>query len=148
MEKLTKKRQQELQAIEKRVSEVCDTKKTTEVTPNDDGVLFYKETGKPYFEELLEHINQSVEDEIEICLSYGYGAPSIESQLIEQGFKFKNELIVESELIRSQILSLNAIGILNKKGTFKAFAKLNDHIGQTIADSMCKKNETAIKVKK
>jgi hypothetical protein len=145
--KTTKKQLKEIQAIEKKVSEVCDTKKTTEVTRNDDDVIINKETGNAHFEELLKNITESVEDEIEICLSYGYDAPPIKIQLIEQGFKFKNKLIVESELIRNQILSLNAIGILNTKETYKAFKRLNDHIGQTIADNMCKKNQTAIKVK-
>jgi hypothetical protein len=145
--KTTKKQLKEIQAIEKKVSEVCDTKKTTEVTRNDDGVIIDKETGKPHFEELLKHIAESVEDEIEICLSYGYDAPPIKIQLIEQGFKFKHKLIVESELIRNQILTLNGIGILNKKETYKAFKRLNEQIGKTIADSMWKKNKTAIKVK-
>lgn len=145
--KITKKQLKEIQAIEKKVSDVCDTKKTTEVTRNDDGVIIDKETGKAHFEELIKLIDQSVEDEIEISLSYGYDAPPIKIQLIEQGFKFKNKLIIESELIRNQILSLNAIGILNSKETYKAFKRLNDHIGQTIVDSMCKKNQTAIKVK-
>jgi hypothetical protein len=145
--KTTKKQLKEIQTIEEKVSEVCDTKKTTEVTRNDDGVIINKETGNAHFEELLKHIAESVEDEIEICLSYGYDAPPIKIQLIEQGFKFKHKLIVESELIRNQILTLNGIGILNKKETFKAFKRLNDQIGETIADNMCKKNQTAIKVK-
>ena len=145
--KTTKKQLKEIQAIEEKVSEVCDTKKTTEVTRNDDGVIINKETGNAHFEELLKHIAESVEDEIEICLSYGYDAPPIKIQLIEQGFKFKHKLIVETELIRNQILTLNGIGILNKKETFKAFKRLNDQIGETIADNMCKKNQTAIKVK-
>ena len=145
--KTTKKQLKEIQAIDKKVSEVCDAKQKVEVTLNDDGVIVNAGTGEPHFEELLKHIAESVEDEIEICLSYGYDAPPIKIQLIEQGFKFKNKLIIESELIRNQILSLNGIGILNTKETYKAFKRLNDHIGQTIADSMCKKNQTAIKVK-
>jgi hypothetical protein len=124
------------------------TKKTIEVTRNDEGVIINKETGKPHFEELLKNLKEHIEDdEIEVCLSYGYDAPPIIIQLTEQDFKFNKKLIIESELIRNQILSLNAIGILNKKSTFKAFRKLNDHIGQSIADSMCNENQTAIKVK-
>lgn len=147
--KPTKKQLKEIQEIEKKVAEVCDTKKTTEVTRNDDGVIINKETGKPYFEELLKLIDQEVvADDIEICLSYGYDAPPIKIQLIEQGFKFDKRLIIQSELIRNQILSLNGIGILKKKETFKAFNRLNDYIGQTIANSMCNENQTAIKVKK
>lgn len=54
--KTTKKQLKEIQAIEKKVSEVCDTKKTTEVTRNDEGVILNKKTGKPHFPELLKSI--------------------------------------------------------------------------------------------
>lgn len=50
--KLTKKQLKEIQEIEKKVAEVCDTKKTIEVTRNDAGMIINKETGKPHFEEL------------------------------------------------------------------------------------------------
>jgi len=146
--KTTKKQLKEIQEIEKKVAEVCDNKQTVEVTLNEDGKIINAGTGKPHFEELLKLIDQAVEDEIEICLSFGYNAPSIKSQLIEQGFKFDKKLIIESELIRNQILSLNGIGILKKKETFKAFSRLNNYIGQTIVDGMCKENQTAILVKK
>jgi hypothetical protein len=36
--KPTKKQLKEIQEIEKKVAEVCDTKKTTEVTSNDDSI--------------------------------------------------------------------------------------------------------------
>ena len=56
--KTTKKQLKEIQEIEKKVAKVCDVKKTTEVTRNDDGVIINKETGKPLFEELYEIIKE------------------------------------------------------------------------------------------
>jgi len=144
--KTTKKQLKEIQEIEKKVSEVCDNKKKIEVTRNDDGIIINKETGKPLFPELLEKISEK-EREIEIVLNYGYDAPSLKTQIKEQGFKVDMKLIVESELVKNQILSLEAIGILTKKQSEKAFEKLNDHIGDTIVNSLCKENKLAIKVK-
>jgi hypothetical protein len=140
--KTTKKQLKEIQEIEKKVAKVCDTKKTTEVTRNDDGVIINKKTGKPHFEELYE-----IEREIEVSLSYGYDAPSLKTQIKEQGFEVDMKLIVESELVKNQILSLEAIGILTKKQTYILFGKLNDHIGETIVKSLCNENQTATKVK-
>jgi hypothetical protein len=54
MKKLTKKQLKEIADIEKKVAKVCDVKKTTQVTRNDDGVIINKETGKPHFEELYK----------------------------------------------------------------------------------------------
>ena len=56
--KTTKKQLNEIKEIEKKVAKVCDTKKTVEVTRNDDGVIINKETGKPHFEELY-NINKN-----------------------------------------------------------------------------------------
>lgn len=52
--KPTKKQLEAIKEIEKKVSEVCDTKKTVEVTRNDNGVIINKQTGKPHFEELYK----------------------------------------------------------------------------------------------
>jgi hypothetical protein len=38
-----KKQLKEIKKIEKKVSKVCDTKKTVEVTRNDDGIIINKE---------------------------------------------------------------------------------------------------------
>jgi hypothetical protein len=143
--KPTKRQLEAIQEIEKKVSEVCDAKKTIEVTRNDDGVIINKETGKPHFQELYEKLSDNVR-EVEIVLHYGYDAPSLKTQINKQGYKVDMKLIVESELVKNQILSLEAIGILTKKQSEKAFQKLNDHIGDTITNSLSKK--TAIKVKK
>ena len=94
------------------------------------------------YEELSEK-----ERQIEVSLSYGYDAPSLKTQIKEQGFKVDMKLIVESELVKNQILSLQAIGILTKKQSNIAFKKLNDHIGDIIINSLCNENQTAIKVK-
>jgi len=120
------------------------TKKTVEVTRNDDGVIINKETGKPHFPELLEKLSENVK-EVEMLLHYGYDAPSLKTQIKEQGFKVDMKLIVESELVKNQILTLEAIGILTKKQSNIAFKKLNDHIGDIITNSLSKK--TAIKIK-
>ena len=135
--KTTKKQLKETQPIEK---------KTTEVTRNDDGVIINKETGKPHFDQLYEELSEK-ERQIEVSLSYGYDAPSLKTQIKEQGFKVDMKLIVESELVKNQILSLQAIGILTKKQSNIAFKKLNDHIGDIIINSLCNENQTAIKVK-
>ena len=144
--KTTKKQLKEIQEIEKKVAKVCDVKKTTEVTRNDDGVIINKETGKPHFDQLYEELSEK-ERQIEVSLSYGYDAPSLKTQIKEQGFKVDMKLIVESELVKNQILSLQAIGILTKKQSNIAFKKLNDHIGDIIINSLCNENQTAIKVK-
>ena len=144
--KTTTKQLKEIQEIEKKVAKVCDVKKTTEVTRNDDGVIINKETGKPHFDQLYEELSEK-ERQIEVSLSYGYDAPSLKTQIKEQGFKVDMKLIVESELVKNQILSLQAIGILTKKQSNIAFKKLNDHIGDIIINSLCNENQTAIKVK-
>ena len=54
--KPTKKQLKEIAEVEKKVAKVCDTKKTTEVTRNDEGVIINKKTGKPHFEELYKNI--------------------------------------------------------------------------------------------
>ena len=50
--KPTKKQLESIKEIEKKVSEVCDTKKTVEVTRNDDGVIINKETGEMIYENI------------------------------------------------------------------------------------------------
>jgi hypothetical protein len=177
--KATKKQLKEIAKVEKKVAEVCDTKKTievtrnddgviinketgepifevldigkkrnaTEVTRNDDGVIINKETGKPHFPELLKNIpNES--NQLEIALSFGYKAPKISKQLKAQGFKFDKELINSAELIRKHILALGSVKILKGKEMLKAFTRLNNRIGQSIADSYCKGDEVAVLVKK
>jgi len=66
--------------------------------------------------------------DISISVNYGENAPKIKKQLKAQGFKFNKLLITEYEIIRIDLLSLRAIGILNEKQVLKAFEKLNTMI--------------------
>jgi hypothetical protein len=135
MKKLTKKQQQEIQAIEKKVSEVCDAKKTIEVTRNDDGVIINKETGKPHFEELLNHLKEVIEDEIEITLTFDESAPSIKKQIKKQGYKMSGNFYKKAELIRTDLYALRRINILTEKDLYKCFKRLNDKICKAIVET-------------
>jgi len=131
--KTTKKQLKEIQAIEKKVSEVCDTKKTTEVTRNDDGVIINKKTGKQHFEELLDELCQN-QIEMEVLLTYDDFAPSLKKQLKKLGFKISKGVLKDAEKIRFDLLALNRIKILSKKQTIKCFKNLNIMITKTIMD--------------
>ena len=138
--KPTKKQLREIEEIEKKVANVCDA--NDGVVDELTGLVYPNKSGAK-----LDN-KKFLEEEIQITLAFGYDAPSLKKQLNNQGFSAPKKLIVESELVRNQILSLSHIGILNKKATFKAFSRLNDHIGQTVVDKMCNENEIAIKIKK
>ena len=125
--KTTKKQLKEIQEIEKKVANVCDANDC--VCNINDGVVD-EITGLVYPNKLgakLENEKFS-EEEIQITLAFGYDAQSLKKQLNNQGFSAPKKLIVESELVRNQILSLSHIGILTKKATFKALASLREPI--------------------
>jgi hypothetical protein len=138
--KPTKKQLKEIQEIEKKVSEVCDTKKTIEVTRNDDGVIINKETGKPHFPELLE---KKLRD-IAIALSFGKISPSLKNQIEKQGFKISRGIINDAEQIRNDLHDLNECGILKNKELIKCFERLSKKICKVIVASELKDGEKAI----
>jgi hypothetical protein len=70
--------------------------------------------------------------DISISVNYGENSPKIKKQLKAQGFKFNKLLMTEYEIIRIDLLSLRAIGILNKKQVLKAFTKLNTRISENV----------------
>ena len=169
--KTTKKQLKDIKEIEKKVAKVCDAKKggvvfdevtgipyveseikpkkTVEVTRNDDGVIINKETGKPHFDELFKNLQDELSTkELVISLSFGYKAPKISKQLKAQGLKFNKELIDDAELMRTHILALGSVKILKGKEMLKAFTRLNNHIGKSVADSYCEGDEVAVLVKK
>lgn len=138
--KTTKKQLNEIKEIEKKVAKVCDTKKTTEVTRNDEGVIINKETGKPHFPELLEKKSR----DIAISLSFGRSAPKIKQQLKTQGFKTFQGIIIDAELIRTDLHGLHRIGILKEKELWKCFNRLSKKICKVIVDSELKDGEIAV----
>lgn len=155
--KTTKKQLKEIAELEKKVAEVCDTKKTTEVTLNDKGVIINKETGKPHFEYIdideMEKIskekisNEKKSREVVVSLSFGTSAPSLKYQLKEQGFELPNRLVKDAEMIRTHLLALKDIRILNSKQLLKCFKKLSKKISQRVVNSLIQKDETAIHIK-
>lgn len=116
------------------------TKKTIEVTKNDNGVIVNKETGKPHFPELLEKKSR----DITISLSYGNSAPSLKKQIKNQGFKISNEFIESAEDIRFELHCLNKSGILKEKELRKSFNRLNKMICKQIISLELKDGETAM----
>jgi hypothetical protein len=138
--KTTKKQLNEIKEIEKKVAKVCDTKKTTEVTRNDEGVIINKETGKPHFPELLEKKST----DIAIALGFGRSAPKIKQQLKTQGFKTFQGIIIDAELIRTDLHGLHRIGILKEKELWKCFNRLSKKICKVIVDSEPKDGEIAV----
>jgi hypothetical protein len=140
--KPTKKQLKEIEAIEKKVSEVCDAKKTTEVTRNDDGVIINKETGLPHFLELLEKNNQP--RDIEISLSFGQSSPSLKKQLKMQGYELSKQSIENAELIRQDLLALRKAGILKEKELIKCLQRLSKKISKRIVELHLKDGEEAI----
>ena len=115
------------------------TKKTTEVTRNDDGVIINKETGKPHFPEL-----EKKSRDIAISLSFGRSAPKIKQQLKTQGFKTFQGIIIDAELIRTDLHGLHRIGILKEKELWKCFSRLSKKISKEVVKSEIKEGEIAI----
>lgn len=72
--------------------------------------------------------------DISISINYGTSGGSIKSQLKEQGFKFKKELIKECEAVRLDLLALLYIDILTVKQGQKAFKKLNTIISNNVIE--------------
>jgi hypothetical protein len=136
--KTTKKQLKEIQEIENKVAEVCDTKKTIEVTRNDDGVIINKEIGKPHFPEL-----EKKSRDISISLSFGRSAPKIKQQLKTQGFKNFQGIIIDAELIRTDLHGLHRIGILKEKELWKCFSRLSKKISKEVLKSEIKEGEIA-----
>ena len=174
--KPTKKQLKEIAEVEKKVAKVCDTKKTTEVTRNDEGVIINKKTGKPHFEELYKNIKlekspdgvifnketgepykdldslvNSIQKEkqkksrnIAIALGFGKSAPSLKSQIEEQGFKISRGILNDAEQIRNDLHDLNECGILKQKELWKCFSRLSKKICKVIVDSELKDGEIAV----
>lgn len=130
--KLTKKQLKEIQEIEKKVSEVCDTKKTTEVTLNDDGLIINKETGELHFKELTEHFD----NKIKLFLIFNESAPSLKKQIKNQGWLLSNKQFKGAEKLRKQLNNLFSIGILNEKEANKCFKRLNKMLCQAIDETL------------
>lgn len=138
--KTTKKQLKEIQAIEKKVSDVCGTKKTTQVTRNDDGVIINKETGKPHFPELLEKKSR----DIEISLSFGKSEPTLKIQIEKQGFIIPKGILKDAEQIRNDLHDLKEVGILKNKELMNCFKRLSKKICKVIVDFEIKDGEIAI----
>lgn len=132
--KPTKKTVKAIQEIEKMVAEVCDAKKTIEVTRNDDGVIVNKETGEPHFPKSRE---------IEVKLSFGTSAPSLKHQLEEQGFTLPKGVLKDAQNIRIDLLALNQAGILSSKQLWKCFKKLSKQISKMVVNAEIKDGEIA-----
>lgn len=138
--KPTKKQLKEIKEVEKKVAEVCDSKKTIEVTMNDEGVIVNKETGEPHFPK------EKKSRDISICLSFGKKQPmlSLKKQIELQGFKISKGFIIDAENIRNDLHALNEAGILNSKQLLKCFKKLSDVICKKIIDSVINEGEVAV----
>ena len=160
--KTTKKQLKEIAEVEKKVAEVCGTKKgkiifdevsgkphfevidigkkrnAVEVTRNDEGVIVNKETGKPHFAKEKKSRN------IEISLGFGKSAPTLKIQIEKQGFKISKGIINDAEQIRNDLHDLNEVGILKEKDLFKCFKRLSKKICKVIVDSEIKEGEIAM----
>jgi hypothetical protein len=136
--------EKEISEVEAKVSEVCDNNNSTvdEMT----GIVYPKES------EIHESIMPTEEpknpNEITLTMSFGYNSPPLVSQIIEQGYEVDRRVIAQAELIQSNILFLNYVGILKQKATYKAFDRLSDYIGQEILNKVCAEDEKAVKVEK
>jgi len=130
--KPTKRQLEAIQEIEKKVSEVCDAKKTIEAT------------------KIFEHLSEKKPNDIAISLNFGISAPFLKKQIEKQGFKISNEYIEEAEVIRDNLHALNYIGILKNKELIKCFDRLAKQICEIIIILKIKEevNESEIKVKK
>lgn len=129
--KTTKKQLKEIQAIEKKVANVCDNKLMVKVTRNDEGVIINTETGEPHFKELLEHFN----DKIELFLIFDESAPSLKKQIKEQGWLLSNKHFKGAEKLRKQLNNLLDIGILKEKEAHKCFKRLNKMLCEAIEET-------------
>jgi hypothetical protein len=136
--KPTKKQLKEIQEIEKKVSEVCDTKKTIEVTKNDEGVIVNKETGEPHF------LKEKKSRDISIHLDFGYNSASLKFQLNKQGFEFSDKFMFKADEIRYDLHSLRKVGILSDKQLWKCFNRLSDKICKKVVAKQLKEGEIAI----
>jgi hypothetical protein len=145
--KPTKEQLKEIQEIEKKVANVCDTKngvvdeltgitypkKTIEVTRNENGVIVNRETGKPHFKKL-----KNISEEISINLNFALSSPTLKKQLKNQGFKVSNKFIEKAEEIRYDLHCLNEVNILKEKELIKCFKRLNKTICKRIISSELK----------
>jgi len=156
--KTTKKQLNEMQKVAKVVSDTVSaivkeqSKETIEVTINDKGVIVNKETGKHHFENIdIDEMKQISKEkksrEIVVGLKFGTSAPTIKIQLREQGFKLSNGLVKDAEMVRTHLLALKDIRILNDKQLMKCFKKLSRQISQRVVDSVIQEDETAIHIK-
>jgi hypothetical protein len=116
------------------------TKKTIEVTRNDDGLIINKETGKPHFPELLEKKSR----DIAIALSFGKSAPTLKIQIEKQGFKISKGILKDAEQIRNDLHALKEVGILKNKDLLQCFKRLSKKICKVIVDSEIKDGEIAV----
>lgn len=140
----------EIQEIEKKVSNVCgDTKNRIDLTIDENGEVVYTETGEKHFPELGEPIENAPNKirTIAISLSYGEDDKSLKKQLKKQGLNFNKDVIYGAELTRKIILSFLNNNLITNKQAKKAFQKLHDQIGQSIADCNCINGEKAEMVK-
>ena len=164
--KPTKEQLKEIEQIEKKVANVCDTnngvvdeltgitypKKTTEVTLNENGVIINKETGKPHFgaidiDEMKKMVEEKKSKEIVISLSFGTNCPSLKKQLKNQGLKVSDVFIQKAEIIRYDLNCLNEVGILKEKELIKCFKRLNKTICKKILKPLLKDGEKAVLTK-
>jgi RNase H-fold protein (predicted Holliday junction resolvase) len=115
---------------------------------NRNGML----TGKHHFENIdIDEMKQISKEkksrEIVVGLKFGTSAPTIKIQLREQGFKLSNGLVKDAEMVRTHLLALKDIRILNDKQLMKCFKKLSRQISQRVVDSVIQEDETAIHIK-
>jgi hypothetical protein len=164
--KPTKKQLREIEEIEKKVANVCDSndgvvdeitgitypKKTIEVTLNENGVIVNRETGKPHFgaidiDEMKKMVEEKKSKEIVISLSFGTNCPSLKKQIKKQGFEISNDYIERAEAIRYDLNSLNTVGIIKDKELFKCFKRLNKKICKKMLEPLLKDGEKAVLTK-
>ena len=117
------------------------TKKTIEVTKNDNGVIVNKETGKPHFTELLR---KKIKRYNYIFKFWKFSYLTLKKQIKNQGFKISNEFIESAEDIRFELHCLNKSGILKEKELRKSFKRLNKMICKQIISLELKDGETAM----
>lgn len=115
----SEKQQEEIKEIEKKVSEVCDT--------------------KPAEEQEKEEIN--------ISLTYDLGYPSLKEQVQEQGFLVDSQFMDNADEIKLDLHSLKRVGILSERQLYKCLKRLHKAICGKILKSVLKEGERAIEVK-
>lgn len=139
--KPTKKQLKEIQEIEKKVSKVCDTKETFEVTRDDNNVIINKETGKPHFEAIdFDAIKKMVKEkksrDIYLNLNFDESSPSLKKQIKKQGWLLTNRHFKGAEKLRKKLNYLFNIGILKEKEAEKCFKRLNKMLCETIEETL------------